>query len=217
MWAGVALLVVSGYGVQGQSAVQGEKEARTAAPVLFEDENWKAVCATALAAPLPPAAAAFWRRRRAGRTRVRPRSAMIRRCTTGSARLPTMARRCGALIRGGLIRTTRSWRGRGTLAMLYANGDGVSRSYPLAIRFACELDHVAETESEYRIGRLEALRDGRLPAGTSFDLCDDQVSGAMGGFCSELKRAQGRRGPGAADRGDARAVAGAGAGDAAEA
>jgi len=74
--------------------------------------------------------------------------------------------------------------------MLYANGSGVPRNYNLAIRFACELEDAAEAETELRVGRLEALRDGKLPAGTRFDLCDDQISGAMGAYCEGLAEEQ---------------------------
>jgi len=71
--------------------------------------------------------------------------------------------------------------------MLYANGDGVARNYPLAIRFACEADEQGGQNSEQRIGLLEALRDGKLPTGTVFDVCDEQMSGVMGAYCSDLQ------------------------------
>jgi hypothetical protein len=74
--------------------------------------------------------------------------------------------------------------------MLYANGDGVPRDDSLAIRFACETGDKGGQNTEERIGRLEALRDGKLPSGTRFDLCDEQMSGAMGAYCSELSEKQ---------------------------
>jgi hypothetical protein len=76
--------------------------------------------------------------------------------------------------------------GAGTLAMLYANGNGVPRSYALAIRFACELNDRGGQNTEQRIGRLEALRDDKPTANRTFDLCDEQMSGAMGAYCSGL-------------------------------
>lgn len=81
--------------------------------------------------------------------------------------------------------------GAGTLTMLYANGDGVARDYALAIRFACEAGNEGGQNTEQRIGRLEALRDGKLPSGTTFDVCDEQMSGVMGGYCAELSERQG--------------------------
>jgi TPR repeat protein len=90
--------------------------------------------------------------------------------------------------------------GPGTLAMLYANGAGVPRDYALAIRFACEVANRGGQNTQERIGRLEALRDGKLPPGTTFDLCDEQMSGAMGSYCSDLAEKQ-------ADVGRARRIA----------
>ena len=79
-----------------------------------------------------------------------------------------------------------SFKGPGTLAMLYANGYGVARDYGLALRFACEVGQMAAgAEMEGRIGRLEALRDGKLAPTKPFDLCDDATSGEMAGACAE--------------------------------
>ena len=61
--------------------------------------------------------------------------------------------------------------------MLYANGNGVPRSYALAIRFACEMADRGGQNTAERIGRLEALRDGKPTANRTFDLCDEQMSG----------------------------------------
>jgi hypothetical protein len=72
-----------------------------------------------------------------------------------------------------------------TLAMLYANGYGVPRNYALAIRFACEVGSAGGSNETERLGRLEALRDGKLPAGVTFDLCDQHMSGAMSAYCQE--------------------------------
>ena len=70
--------------------------------------------------------------------------------------------------------------------MLYANGNGVPRNYALAIRFACEADDRGGQNTEQRIGRLEALRDDKPTANRTFDLCDEQMSGVMGAYCSDL-------------------------------
>jgi uncharacterized protein YecT (DUF1311 family) len=75
------------------------------------------------------------------------------------------------------------------LMMLYANGYGVAQESGRAIHHACMLDFVAKREMELRIAHLAA---GPQP-GKPFDLCDDITSGAMGGFCSELRENQDRR------------------------
>lgn len=76
--------------------------------------------------------------------------------------------------------------GPGVLTMLYANGEGVSRNYDLAIRFACENHWAAEAEMAYRIGHHEHLRDTG-PQNTKFDLCDDITSGLSDGFCTSIQ------------------------------
>lgn len=72
--------------------------------------------------------------------------------------------------------------GSAMLAVLYANGSGVERDIPLALRFACEQGW-APAEFEGRIGHLESLRGG--PANSSFGYCDDITSGFMMGFCAD--------------------------------
>jgi hypothetical protein len=76
--------------------------------------------------------------------------------------------------------------GPGVLAMLYANGRGVSRNFDLAIRFACENEWTAEAEFAYRIGHLEHLRETRSQ-GAAFDLCDDITSGLSDGACTSIR------------------------------
>ncbi len=76
--------------------------------------------------------------------------------------------------------------GAGVLTMLYANGRGVAKSYDLALRFACEQTSAAPAEMEYRIGHLEALRDGKMPATKPLDLCDDGTSGLSMGACEAV-------------------------------
>jgi len=73
--------------------------------------------------------------------------------------------------------------GPGVLAMLYANGKGVSRNYEVAIHLACENPWAAEAEMAYRVGHLERLRDNPSQA-AAFDLCDDITSGLSDGFCT---------------------------------
>jgi hypothetical protein len=76
--------------------------------------------------------------------------------------------------------------GPGVLAMLYANGKGVSRDYNLAIRFACEITWSDEAETRLRAQRLEELRNARAQT-TTFDLCDDGISTIMAGACAHVQ------------------------------
>jgi uncharacterized protein YecT (DUF1311 family) len=84
--------------------------------------------------------------------------------------------------------------GSAMLSVLYANGEGVKRNIPLALRFACEQGW-APAEFEARIRHLESLQ--KRPAGTAprFSFCDDITSGFMGGFCAayDSEIADGRR------------------------
>ncbi|MGO9011849.1 MAG: lysozyme inhibitor LprI family protein [Bryobacteraceae bacterium] len=73
--------------------------------------------------------------------------------------------------------------GSAMLSVLYANGEGVKKNLPLAIRFACEQGW-AEAEFEGRIRHLESLRDKPAAPGSKFQFCDDITSGFMMGFCS---------------------------------
>jgi uncharacterized protein YecT (DUF1311 family) len=73
--------------------------------------------------------------------------------------------------------------GPAMLSVLYANGQGVQRSYPLAIRFACEAGG-APAEIAGRIQHLELLRAKSPAANREFTFCDDITSGFMEGFCA---------------------------------
>ncbi len=155
-----------------------------AAPVLIEEPNWQPICKAALAEPLPAEAAALAEQAEAAASKPCDET----RAYYGFGKPPDYpeALRCAYRHRakpkpGDFIG------GAGTLTMLYANGYGVPQNYPLAIRFACEgAGDAASAESELRIGRLEALRDGKLPHAPSFDLCQDATSGAMGSYCQEI-------------------------------
>ena len=166
---------------------------------LFEEPDWQTVCSQALANPLPPAAAAL-----AGSASAQP-ALVAAQCDEqalyyGFGQSPNYQAALQCAYRHRAYHHDGSLQGAGTLAMLYANGHGVTRDYALAIRFACEVGKRAGQNNPERIGRLEALRDGKLPAGTAFDLCDEQMSGAMGAFCSDLSEKQ-------ADVGRARRIA----------
>jgi uncharacterized protein YecT (DUF1311 family) len=73
--------------------------------------------------------------------------------------------------------------GSAMLSVLYANGEGVERNIPLAIRFACEQGW-APAEFEGRIAHLESMQDKPPAPGNKFRFCDDITSGAMDGFCA---------------------------------
>ncbi len=73
--------------------------------------------------------------------------------------------------------------GPAMLTVLYANGEGVEKSIPLALRFACEADG-APAEISIRIQHLESM-NAKTPADhTKFSFCDDITSGFMEGFCA---------------------------------
>ena len=79
--------------------------------------------------------------------------------------------------------------GSAMLTVLYANGDGVERNIPLAIRFACEAGW-APGEIEGRVKHLEALDGVPKSSDTNFKFCDDITSGFMEGFCESYSREQ---------------------------
>jgi hypothetical protein len=72
--------------------------------------------------------------------------------------------------------------GSAMLAVLYANGEGVPRSYDLALRFVCEAEG-APAEISIRIDDIESRRAKQTPQ-PRFDFCDDITSGFMEGFCA---------------------------------
>jgi len=75
--------------------------------------------------------------------------------------------------------------GAGMLAMVYANGKGASRSFGLALKFACEVEG-APAENSARIEHLLQLQNENW-AGANFNLCDDVTSGLMQGWCAKLQ------------------------------
>jgi uncharacterized protein YecT (DUF1311 family) len=83
--------------------------------------------------------------------------------------------------------------GSAMLSTVYANGEGVERNVPLAIRFACEQGW-APAEFELRVQHLQSLIE-KPEGGKRFGFCDDITSGAMDGFCAGLNAeiAAGRR------------------------
>jgi hypothetical protein len=173
--------------------------ANSAASEFFEEPDWQTVCSRALAIPLPPAAAAL--ARSASREPVlAPGQCDEQAHYYGFSEGPNYQAALQCAYRHRAYPRAGSLEGAGTLAMLYANGHGVPRDYALAIRFACEVGGNGGSNESERIGRLEALRDGRLPSGSAFDLCDEQMSGAMGAYCSDLAERQ-------ADVGRARRIA----------
>ena len=160
---------------------------QTTAPLFAEEPNWQAVCDRAVAQPLPEAAQALAEQAAQSKTSDECNE-QVAYYGFGSPPDYQEALRCAYRHRSHPSHVGSFVDGPGTLAMLYANGDGVSRDYQLAIRFACELRNRGGQNSEERIGRLEALRDGKEPAGSRFDLCDEQVSGAMGSYCEDLQQ-----------------------------
>jgi uncharacterized protein YecT (DUF1311 family) len=73
--------------------------------------------------------------------------------------------------------------GSAMLTVLYANGDGVNRNIPLALRFACEQGW-APAEFEGRVSHLKALLSKPAATTPKFSFCGDITSGFMGGFCA---------------------------------
>ncbi len=89
--------------------------------------------------------------------------------------------------------------GSAMLSQLYANGEGVEKNLPLALRFVCEAGG-APAEIDGRVVDLE----GKLLQGdttrTKFNFCDDITSGFMMGLCaaygSEIAEQKKNRGAG---------------------
>ena len=67
--------------------------------------------------------------------------------------------------------------GAGMLAMIYANGKGASRSFGLALKFACEIQG-APAENSARIEHLLQLEKEHW-AGANFNLCVDATRSTM--------------------------------------
>src|SRR5690242_7026849 len=95
------------------------------------------------------------------------------------------ARKCAFIERErGQKRPDLVFGGAGLLAMIYANGKGVPRSFDLALKFACEVDG-APAENARRIAHLLQLQQENW-AGENFNLCDAATSGFMQGWCAKL-------------------------------
>ena len=73
--------------------------------------------------------------------------------------------------------------GSAMLTQLYANGEGVTKDLPLALRFACEAEG-SPAEISGRIKDLEDRLNHDGAADTRFQFCDDITSGFMMGFCT---------------------------------
>jgi uncharacterized protein YecT (DUF1311 family) len=73
--------------------------------------------------------------------------------------------------------------GAAMLTVLYANGEGVEKSLPLAVRFACEAGG-APAEIAGRVEDLDARFARPNAASKKFDFCENTTSGFMEGFCA---------------------------------
>jgi hypothetical protein len=69
------------------------------------------------------------------------------------------------------------------LTVLYANGEGVDKNLPLALRFACEAGG-APAEISTRLDHIESLATRIIIRDEKLNFCDDITSGFMGGFCA---------------------------------
>ncbi|MFT4114606.1 hypothetical protein [Silvibacterium sp.] len=145
-----------------------------------DNPNWRQVCAQAVTVPLPAEV-------------LTPKTATAPDCNPvalyyGFQQAPdySAALACAARqhAKEGSISDIGS---AGILAELYANGYGVPKNLPLALRFSCELDNMAaQAETASRVGHIEAMESGKLPASKRFDLCDDATSGMMTGWCASV-------------------------------
>ena len=75
----------------------------------------------------------------------------------------------------------------GVLAMLYANGRGVTRDYAVARKAVCDDTTAAPAETEGRLKRIARMEADAAHQARGFDVCDDATSGSMTGWCSELR------------------------------
>ena len=73
--------------------------------------------------------------------------------------------------------------GAALLTVLYANGEGVSRDLPKALRLACEAGG-APAEIGGRVKNLESRLNRGSTIEPKFQFCDDITSGFMMGFCT---------------------------------
>lgn len=97
---------------------------------------------------------------------------------------PVAARQCAYRERGtgkAIEEQANNFGGSGVLMMVYANGHGVKRNFPLAKRFACEYGG-APAEVEGRLAHIDDIAGGK--SRDPIDLCDDITSGMMMGVCA---------------------------------
>lgn len=97
---------------------------------------------------------------------------------------PVAARQCAYRERGtgkAIEEQANNFGGSGVLMMVYANGHGVKRNFPLAKRFACEYGG-APAEVEGRLAHIDDIAGGKTR--DPIDLCDDITSGMMMGVCA---------------------------------
>jgi Lysozyme inhibitor LprI len=76
----------------------------------------------------------------------------------------------------------RLFAGSAILTLLYANGDGVEKNIPLAIRFACESGW-APGEVEGHVKNIEAATKDSISKDHTFRFCEDPSSDFMESFC----------------------------------
>jgi hypothetical protein len=76
----------------------------------------------------------------------------------------------------------RLFAGSAMLTLLYANGDGVAKNIPLAIRFACESGW-APGEVDGHVTHIEATDRASISKDHTFRFCEDVSSDFMESFC----------------------------------
>jgi hypothetical protein len=74
--------------------------------------------------------------------------------------------------------------GAGILAMIYANGEGVTQNLDVATRMACHAGH-APYDIHFRVLAIESKRQQKAHR-PKLDYCDDLSSGFLGGLCALL-------------------------------
>lgn len=72
------------------------------------------------------------------------------------------------------------------LMMLYANGLGVPRNYPMAKMAACRAQ-AAPAETGGRLEHLARMQTGKEGPSPKIDICDDATSGMLGGRCAVIQ------------------------------
>lgn len=72
------------------------------------------------------------------------------------------------------------------LMMLYANGLGVPRNYPMAKMAACRAEAAPEV-TEARLERLARMQTGKEGPSPRIDICDDAVGGQLAARCTGIR------------------------------